>query len=280
MEIVTLIENDVSPDASELHSEAGLSLYIKSANRNILFDTGSSGRFAENAEKLGVDISRIDLVVISHAHFDHTGGLKRFFEINDKARVYIKKQAIGDYFYKVLFINKNIGTNPSLFQKYNDRFVFVEDDLEIEKGIRILTHIQKNHPLPLDSRHIMKLENGKLVHDDFLHEQMLLITENNHLYCFTGCSHHGIVNMVETAVQQAGTMKMSVIGGFHMYNPVTKGLSENKETVIKVGQLLKSYQFIDKIATGHCTGKRAYDILKTELSDQLVNLHTGSVIRL
>jgi len=89
MEIIALIENETCQQHSDLKAEAGLSLLIKLGKQNILFDTGSSGAFADNAKKLGVDLSTIDFVVISHAHFDHTGGLERFFEINSTAKVFI-----------------------------------------------------------------------------------------------------------------------------------------------------------------------------------------------
>ncbi len=278
MEIIALIENETCQQHSDLKAEAGLSLLIKLGKQNILFDTGSSGAFADNAKKLGVDLSTIDFVVISHAHFDHTGGLERFFEINSTAKVFIKVQAKERYFYKLFFLKKNIGTNQDLFRKYADRFIFVEDDLHISDNISIVTKITNKHKLPSDSKHLFTKKNKKLVQDNFSHEQMLLIIEKDSFYCFTGCSHHGILNMVESAQELANGNKMSVIGGFHMYNPLTKGLSEKKEDVIKIAQLLKDNKNIDKIVTGHCTGKGAFRLLKNVLGEKLINLNTGSRI--
>ena len=106
----------------------------------------------------------------------------------------------------------------------------------------------------------------------------MLITEKGKLYVFTGCSHHGIANMVEAAEKQADGKRISVVGGFHMYNPVTKGLSEKKEDVIHVGELLNNNKNIDKIATGHCTGKGAFSILQGVLGDKLTSINTGSSI--
>ena len=251
---------------------------LESNNMKILFDTGSSGAFADNAEKLSVDLTKVDLVVISHAHFDHTGGLERFFQINKTAKVYINEHVKGSYFYKILFIKKSIGTKQSLLETYADRFVFVSNELEINDTVKIVTHISQNHKRPSDSKHIFKKQNNKLVPDGFLHEQMLLISEENKLYVFTGCSHHGIVNMVESAGEMADGRQMNIIGGFHMYNPLTKGLSEKKEDVIHVAKLLNNNKSIDKIATGHCTGKGAFSILKEVLGDKLTSINTGSSI--
>jgi len=277
MKITTLIENENSPGHSNLKTEAGLSLFVETNNLKILFDTGSSGAFADNATTLGVDLTKVDFVMISHAHFDHTGGLERFFQINKTAKVYINEHVTGSYFYKLLFLKKNIGTKQELLSNYADRFVFVGNDLQITDNVKIVTNISQHHKIPSDSKHIFKKQNNKLVPDDFLHEQMLLITEEDKLHVFTGCSHHGIVNMVESAEKMAEGRQMSIIGGFHMYNPLTKGLSEKKEDVIHVGELLNN-KSVDKIATGHCTGKGAFSILKEVLGDKLTSINTGSSI--
>ncbi len=277
MKITTLIENDVATGHQNLKAEAGLSLLVETADLKILFDTGSSGAFADNAEKLGVNLSRVDMVVISHAHFDHTGGLERFFQINKKAKVYINEHVKGDYFYKLLFLKKNIGTNHDLLKTYEDRFVFVSEDMTIGDNVTVVTTIKTNNKLTSNSKNLFEKKNKKLIPDNFAHEQILLISEAGKLYVFTGCSHHGIVNMVESVEHLARGKRMNVVGGFHMYNPLTKGLSEKKEDVIKVGKLLNNKN-IDSIATGHCTGKGAFGLLKTVLGDKLLGLNTGSII--
>ena len=279
MEIITLIENEISEGSSGLKKEAGLSLFIRSGDMNILFDTGSSGAFADNAEKLGVDLTKVDFVVISHAHFDHTGGLERFFGINKEAKVYIREQATGQYYYKVLFLKKYIGVDQKLLEKYAGRFIFVKDDLQINENIRIVTHFSGKHPLPSDSKHILMKKDGKLVPDDFVHEHMLVINDGDKVYCFTGCSHHGILNMVESVPVEEKN-RLFVIGGFHMYNPVTKGLSEKKEDVIRTAQLFDANPNIEKILTGHCTGMGAFGLLKGVLGDKLESIATGSKIKL
>lgn len=276
MKIITLIENEISNGNENLKAEAGLSLYLESGNKKILFDTGSSGAFADNAKNLGVDISKVDFVVISHAHFDHTGGLEWFFQMNSTAKVYVNEHVKGEYFYKLFFLKKNIGSSQEVLKNYADRFIFVSGDLQISEGISIVTNISSHHKLPSDSKHIFVKKNNKLVPDDFLHEQMLVIEERDKLHVFTGCSHHGIVNMVESAKHLAKGKRMNVIGGFHMYNPLTKGLSEKKEDVINVGEILNNNKSIDTIATGHCTGKGAFKLLKEVLGDKLLSLNTGS----
>ena len=84
MRIITLIENVIN--SGNLQAEHGLSLYIETDKQKILFDTGQSDMFIQNAHKLGVNIEDIDSLVLSHGHYDHTGGLYTFLEKNSKAK--------------------------------------------------------------------------------------------------------------------------------------------------------------------------------------------------
>jgi len=84
MKIITLLENtSLQP---ELTSKQGLSLYIETSHKKILFDTGPDQTFIENAKKLKIDLSTIDLVFLSHGHYDHGGGIPAFQKLNKTAR--------------------------------------------------------------------------------------------------------------------------------------------------------------------------------------------------
>ena len=93
MKITCLAENTTSrPD---IEAEHGLSLYIETNGKKILFDMGQGELFIRNAKRLGIDLSDVDIAVISHGHYDHGGGLRSFLEINKKAPVYISEHAFG-----------------------------------------------------------------------------------------------------------------------------------------------------------------------------------------
>ena len=92
MRIVSLVENTSSKG---LPVEHGLSLYIETDRHRVLYDTGQTELFADNAEKLGVDLSSVDFCFLSHGHYDHSGGLKRFTALNGKAKIYMARSAFG-----------------------------------------------------------------------------------------------------------------------------------------------------------------------------------------
>ena len=96
MKIVTLLENTAC-DAG-LCAAHGLSLYIETPKHKILFDMGPDARFLDNAKKLGVDLSAVDIAVLSHGHYDHGGGLRAFCEINSQADIFIHTDAFGDFY--------------------------------------------------------------------------------------------------------------------------------------------------------------------------------------
>jgi len=124
MKIITLAENTSVSEA--FRSEHGLSLYIETETHKLLFDVGASSLFAENAEKLGIDLSEVDVLVISHGHYDHGGGLKKFLELNDKAAIYINRKAFENHYSKRDQGEAYIGLDQELF--FNNRFVFLDED--------------------------------------------------------------------------------------------------------------------------------------------------------
>ena len=96
MIIKTLVEN--TSKTGELKSEHGLSLYIETKKHKLLFDTGSSELYSVNAAKMGVDLAKVDIAVISHGHYDHGGGLETFLKINKKAKIYMHRNSLGKYY--------------------------------------------------------------------------------------------------------------------------------------------------------------------------------------
>lgn len=281
MKITTLIENRSGEKSSNLKAEWGLSLHIFFNGHNILFDSGASGVFADNAEKLSIDLASVETAILSHHHFDHGGGLRRFFEANSGAKVHLGKAYGIECFGSLLFFKKYIGIDQALYKDYPDRFVAVSEPVEILSNVFIFPHITGPYPKPAGNKRLLVKQNGKLVQDDFSHEIVMAIKENNQLVIFTGCSHNGILNLVETVAREfKGVSVKGVVGGFHLVSgPPLNFMSASKSQVEELARQVLHYP-IDQTYTGHCTGEKAYSILKGLMGERINRIMVGSSFEL
>jgi 7,8-dihydropterin-6-yl-methyl-4-(beta-D-ribofuranosyl)aminobenzene 5'-phosphate synthase len=282
MKITVLIENTKRDTSDDLIAEHGLSLSISFNGREIIFDTGASDSFSKNAITLGIDLRTIQVAVLSHHHYDHGGGLARFFELNANAEVYLRKAPDGDCYFKALFFKKRyIGLDKHLFEAYPNRFNYVEKFTEILPNVYIFTEIGNTYPKPKGNRYLYLKRNSDWKLDDFEHELIMAIEEKDKLVIFTGCSHNGMLNMIETVVKKfQGIPVKTVIGGFHMIGlPRFNTMADSRRNVKDIARQVLSYPFQD-IYTGHCTGRKSYGILKDVFGEKLKHLHTGDIIEI
>ena len=125
--IVTLVENTTKNP--KLKPKHGLSIYIETAKHKVLFDLGSDNTYQHNAKELGIDLTAVDIVVLSHGHFDHGGALPGFLKINSKAKIFLSRKAFEPYYIKVLFAKIYIGLDKGLVG--NERFILTDDTITI-----------------------------------------------------------------------------------------------------------------------------------------------------
>ncbi len=278
MRITVLIENRPSTTDSRLAAEWGLSLHVAFNGHNILFDTGASGSFANNAEHLSVNIPSIDAVVLSHHHFDHGGGLLRFLELNSAAKVYLGRTPNGDCIGKKYgLINKYIGLDKTLIADYPGRFETASEDIEILHDVFIFPRILGSHPKPHGNKHLFLKIGNALVPDDFTHEIIMAIKEDGKFVVFTGCSHNGILNMVDTVASKFKSVPIkAVIGGFHLIGvPPLNFMAGTKSEIRGLARSILDYP-IEKTYTGHCTGTPAFKVLKSVMGERLIDISTGN----
>lgn len=284
MRVTTLVENELVEGRSDLKAEHGLSLVIETGEHTILFDTGQSGVFADNAERLGIDLAAVDIVVISHHHFDHFGGVTRFLELNDTAPIYIREVAQADRFFKALLVlNAKIGVDLSVFDKAPGRLRMISEETEIAPGIVLMTEMGAHHALPAGNDMLYVEHDGRMIKDPFDHEMILVVKENNNLTVFTGCSHNGLLNMVDPVKERFPDNPIhAVFGGFHLVGlpfSFLNTMAASREQVHEMAQYLLDLP-VEHIYTGHCTGRRGYAALKEILGDHLQPFPTGSVINI
>lgn len=271
MKITCLVEN--TSDFDTLQSEHGLSLYIETNKHKILFDTGASDLYLENARKLNIDLSEVDYAVISHGHNDHGGGLKTFLKVNSKALIYLNKYAFGPYYSKKSGGKSYIGLDQALCP--NKRFIFAEDYLRIDEGHEIFSNIKGNKFTSKCNDNLVMKSGETFVADGFNHEQSLLIEEDGKSLLIAGCAHRGIVNIIDHITKIKNVSIDYVIGGFHLYSSSAKK-SEDSYIVQQIGQHLKNTDAI--YYTCHCTGLESYNSLKNIMQEKINYLSTGGII--
>ena len=276
MKLTALVDNKRLDNRTDLAVERGLSLHVSSMGRQILFDAGSSKAFCDNAILLNIKIQDVDAVVISHRHHDHCNGVSHFLDCNSKAQIYFRECEKTDYCFKAFGFKSNVGIDKALLDKVKDRSSFVRQTTEIFPNIFVITNLSGKYEQPKGNKYLFTNSGQGCKPDTFDHELLMVIKESDGLIIFTGCAHSGVLNMVETAVELfPNTRIKAVVGGFHLVGvPLFNSIGGTKEDIEAIGQALLSYP-IDKLYTGHCTGMKAYGLLKGVLGDRLEYFPTG-----
>ena len=271
MKIVSLVEN--TSHCTDLYPKHGLSLYVETNKHRIVFDFGPDDTLLHNATVLRVDLASADLAFLSHGHYDHGGGLRTFLSVNHHAPVYLHKDAFGSYWSsetRFIGLDKDLKTNPQL--------CFTDGVTKLYDGMTLISHAPGHRFLASsNSNLVQELPDGSRIQDAFLHEQSLIIEEDNLCLLLAGCAHTGIINIMEQAQKVVGRPMTHVIAGFHLYKP-SSGISEPEENVRKIAQVLKRSNA--KYYTCHCTGAQSYHILQDEMKDQISYLSAGMEIDL
>jgi len=270
LKITTLIEN--LPDwEGKLHFEHGLSVFIEADGKRLLFDTGQSGAFVENAKALGVDLLTVDAVVLSHGHYDHTGGVPELLKcLNKRMSFYIGKEFFSPK-YKLL----EDGTwkyNGNPFEKPAEvEFHSIDQDVTIlsESVYVFKNFLRVNDFETVNPKFFIKTENG-FERDLFTDEIALGIKTKQGLVLIVGCSHVGIVNILEHVKKNLQLPVAAVIGGTHL---VEAGDERLKETVAA----FKAHG-VKTIAVSHCTGEAGMTLLQKEFPEGFVLNHTGNIL--
>lgn len=270
MKIKVLVEN--TSISKDYLSEHGLCLYIETKAGKILFDLGASSLFLENAKGMGVNIADVDYLVISHGHYDHCGGLRTFLRENTKAGIFIHQQAFERFYSQRPDEGlKYIGPDQRL--RDNERIVFVSAEYQIDNDLWLFQSSGQKKLMPRANKGLLKREGDRLVEDDFLHEQNLVIRQKGKTLLLTGCAHVGIVNILDHYKGLQASWPDYVIGGFHLSRP---GIEEEAETIDRLGERLLSTGA--SFYTCHCTGMGPYQRLENIMGDRLAYLSTGSQI--
>lgn len=276
MKITVLMEN-TALEGCGLTPEHGLSLYIEHRGKKLLLDAGSSGKFADNAQALGIDLSAVELAALSHGHYDHADGLRRFFRINSRAKVYARPGADGPHFSMGKDGPYFIGIHRDICTQFRDRFAAVEGLYELTEGAWLVPDMVREASGRSDGL-LYKRGEDDFIPDDFRHEQSLVLEGEKGLVVLNSCSHGGIVNIVRGVLDQLPGKKVyAVVGGLHMAAKGQGALNCTPEYVCQVADALKELG-VEEIHTGHCTGDVALGLLRERFGPGCHALATGQVL--
>lgn len=256
--LTVLMENNALDD---LASEHGVSFWIETPGGNILFDTGASGAFAENAERLGVDLAKTDFIVLSHGHYDHVGGLQTALErcsaqvLAGPGATREKITPSGDGF-------RDIGMDRKVAASLGDRLRTIDSRLQILPGVEVLPAAPIESPVPTDNGRLLRRQRDATTPDPFEEELSLLIQGRKGPVLVTGCSHRGIANIHRSA----GVEVSAIVGGLHL-------LHEDEQTIRAVANEISDAR---DFWIGHCTGDPGMLLIEEELAGRLHGIPAGT----
>ena len=257
MKITCLVEN-TSIDEN-VRAQHGLSLYIETGDKKILFDMGQDDLFWQNAKAMGIDLSGVDFAVISHGHYDHGGGLGVFLDINKTAPVYLNEHAFEPHYNG----EKHPGLDTTL--KNNERLIFCGDKHQIDDGICLYSCNDHTKQFDFIASGLTLKEDGEEKPEDFRHEQYMLIKENDRRILFSACSHKGIMDIASWFMPDV------LIGGFHFSKlPTDENMAHNALFLSK---------FDTEFITCHCTGVEQYKFMKQSM-EKLSYLSAGKTVEI
>lgn len=267
MKIINLIED--TPGKEGCLYEHGLSFYIETGKHKVLVDTGATDAFLKNAEHLGIDIGRVDTVILSHGHYDHSGGLLAFAKKNPTAKIYMQKSAGEEYFSVREDKNVYIGIDKDILQLPG--LHMIEGNRKIDEELSLFSGITGRRLWPKSNLRLKKKAGVSFVQDDFIHEQCVVISAEDKMILLSGCAHNGILNIMDRYREVYGTVPDVVISGFHMVQKIYS--DEDIKNIQNTAEELKQYPTV--FFSGHCTGWEAFDVMKTIMGDRLREIHSG-----
>ena len=267
MELTCLVEN--TEGSHGCIAEHGLSLYAETAKHKILLDFGQTDAMIKNAEILGIDLKDVEYAFLSHGHYDHSGSLLTFAEINPDAKIFMQRKALEKHYHGERYIG--IDSNAAVLTNVK----LLDGDYKIDNELEVFTGIKGRRLYPQGNLELETEYDGRREVDDFLHEQCLVITEGKRKYLLSGCAHNGILNILDHYIKLYGKEPYAVATGFHMMKK-TEYTADEIAVIKATAKELVQYDTL--FVSGHCTSLSAFEIMKEIMGEKLIAMHSGEKI--
>lgn len=272
--ITTLVDNTVSAGRG-LIGEHGLSFLIETRDRKILFDTGQGYALLHNADLLGVRLEDVDTVVLSHGHYDHTGGLEGLLKKNRHFSLYAHPDVFKEKFSKRSGTIHSIGIpiKRDVLEQQGIRLVLSPDPSLIAPGVRSTGFIPMETSYETLDDSFLSRQDDNLIRDELSDDQALILETVRGTAVVLGCAHRGPVNTLKHVFELTGDKPIyALLGGLHLMNTSKKKIDQVVESLLKIAP--------EKIIAGHCTGFDALLSLCRMMPDGVRMNHVGSVMEI
>ena len=254
-------------------AEHGWSVYLETEHGNFLFDTGAGKTIINNAQQFGKDMTEIEGIILSHHHYDHTGGLLSVLEHTGKVKVYAHPKLFKSSYSVRDGAERYIGIphRHELLESKGAEFIFNTGFTEIAPGIMLSGEVPRKTSFEKGDPSLkLKCENG-YIQDSVIDDQTLIINSSKGLVIILGCSHVGIINIINYALAKTGQKHIhTIFGGTHL-GPA------DEEAKTKSISALKEFD-IEKIGTSHCTGLETSLRVFQEFGERFFFCNVGTVI--
>ena len=274
IKITTLVDNTV-PVSMNTIGEHGISFLIETEEKTVLFDTGQGTALTHNAAQMGINLTKVDTVVLSHGHYDHSGGLLKLMDVNDHFELIAHPDAFSEkyaMFPGPKMIPIGIPVTIKFLEQSNIRVRLSRVPVEISDSVMTTGEI----PMETNYEHIEPVlftrKDGKDIPDPLLDDQSIILRVERGIAVVLGCAHRGLINTLNHVAQITGEKEIyAVLGGMHLERAPSVQIEKT------IGAL-KQFN-LQKIGVSHCTGIRAVVQLFGEFAEKVFLNHVGYTLK-
>ena len=272
--ITAIVENTAGTfDAA---GEWGLGLWIEADEQRILCDTGQGHTLRHNANLLGIDLRTADALVISHGHFDHTGGIAELIDAGFRGKIYAHPAALNGRFQRgTTPPHRHIGIPPASERALRSKAANLVESVqptEVAPGILVTGAIPRRNTYEIAADPFF-IDEACTQSDPLTDDQALLIETKGGWAVITGCGHAGLINTLNYTKEIIGNGRIfAVIGGLHLFQASAERIQATTENLQSFG--------VELIAPCHCTGFEATAALQSQFGSKVVALRAGLRLRL